>query len=236
MLVKSNLPGKARAMVTQPENNHDSSGSFLRPVKALLLDDSAFDRTRIRRMAEKGALPIEFSETTSIGGLSGEMDRDVFDLILIDFQLPEGNGLQALEIVQNHPTNRNATKIMITGQQRTDIAIPAFRQGCHDFISKDELSVSLLKRALHGSIHQMEATQSRAYLFANEMQNQIQTAVLDALGTGQVQSALEKHLRKAAQDIGLAVNETSKSESTQALVFEFLKDDTTGFDFLTNSK
>ena len=122
------------------------------PIRTLLLDDSNFDRARIRRLSGKTDLPIELDEVDSIADMERAIRAAAYDLILIDYRLPVGDGLTALEAIQHTPLNRGAGTIMITGNAEVDTAVSAMRSGCHDFLSKDAITVEMLRNAMTNAI------------------------------------------------------------------------------------
>jgi len=118
------------------------------PIHALLLDDSNFDRARIRRLSQKTELAVQLDEVGSIEALQEAVHRASYDLILIDYRLPIGDGMIALSHILNDPMNRDAGKIMITGDAAIEIAVQAMRDGCHDFLTKESMSVETLRAAM----------------------------------------------------------------------------------------
>ena len=69
-------------------------------ISILILDDNQFDRKRIRRMFESIGSGFHLSEVESLDALSLNLDSKDFDVVLIDFQLPQGDGLEALAQIQ----------------------------------------------------------------------------------------------------------------------------------------
>ena len=76
-------------------------GAFPPVIKALLLDDSTFDRARIRRLGQKTDLALQLDEVSSIAEMKDAVARQVFDLIMIDYRLPQGDGLGVLDYIQH---------------------------------------------------------------------------------------------------------------------------------------
>ncbi len=113
----------------------------------LIVEDQRFDRARLRRMCEQLDFAVSVSEADSLESMGTALELDTFDLIFLDYHLPEGNGLQALESIQFDPRNRNAATIMVTGDGQSEIAINAMKSGCSDFLTKDDLSNETVRRA-----------------------------------------------------------------------------------------
>ncbi|MGJ5618302.1 response regulator [Sulfitobacter sp. MF3-043] len=119
-----------------------------KPIRALLLDDSNFDRERIRRMSSKTELGVHLDEVGSIEELDTAVRQASYDLIMIDYRLPVGDGMKALSHILDDPLNRDAGKIMITGDAAVDTAVQAMRGGCHDFLTKESMNADILREAM----------------------------------------------------------------------------------------
>jgi len=146
-----------------------------------LLDDSDFDRRRIRRLSKKTDLPITLDEVSSIEELEAAVRLSRYDLVMIDYRLPVGNGMQALDRLERDPQNKHSGKIMITGAGETRTAVKAMQGGCHDFIEKEDLSVHLLRNSI---THAIQAAQK-------QLQGQITTSHQEALVRKGFLSALD---------------------------------------------
>lgn len=172
-------------------------------IKALLLDDSNFDRARIRRLSSRTDLPIELDEVGSIEEMNNAVKASAYDLIMIDYRLPVGDGLTALDTIQHAPLNKEAGTIMITGDAGIDTAVTAMRRGCHDFLSKDAMTVEQLKTAMMNAI--TTATQRRAMILDMERQKEIirqglTEALMDEDLQGKVVSLVQRQLALTPPD------------------------------------
>ncbi|MEH6644618.1 response regulator [Sulfitobacter sp.] len=121
-------------------------------IKTLLLDDSRFDRARIRRMSRETQLMLDLKEVCDIPELKAAVAAAAFDLILMDYRLPQGDGLDVLSHIQNSQLNRGAATIMITGDGDMETAVTAMRNGCHDFLTKDTMTPDQLRFAMVGAM------------------------------------------------------------------------------------
>lgn len=158
---------------------------FPRSIRALLLDDSNFDRARIRRLSQQTDLAIQLDEVDSIEKMDEAVSKANYDLILIDYRLPVGDGLEALDHVLQNDLNRNAGKIMITGDGARETVIDAMRNGCHDFLTKDEMSVDALRTAMLNALH--TAQQRYGAWVQQEQSEVIRKGILAAMQDSEVQ-------------------------------------------------
>lgn len=127
-------------------------GSFPKIIKTLLLDDSTFDRARIRRMSQNTKLMVSLTEVSSIAGMKDVVAREAFDLILIDYRLPQGDGLEVLSHIQTSALNSDVATIMITGNGDMETAVTAMRSGCHDFLTKEAMTTEQLRFSMLGAM------------------------------------------------------------------------------------
>ncbi len=109
-------------------------------INALILDDHDFDRARIRRLAKRSKLPFNIVEAPSLDVMEQAIKANNFDVFLMDYELPIGNGLDAVKLVEEYGAQKDAALIMITGRNQMDLAVSAFREGYHDVITKEDLS------------------------------------------------------------------------------------------------
>ncbi|MEP5728329.1 MAG: response regulator [Sulfitobacter sp.] len=174
-----------------------------REIRALLLDDSNFDRARIRRLSNRTNLAIQLDEVESIAQMSDAVSNEIYDLILIDYRLPVGDGIEALDYIQQNAQNRGAGKIMITGDGAQQIAIDAMRGGCHDFLSKEEMDVAALRSAM---VNALQAVQHHQQL---QVQSDIQDEIIkrgliaamqDDHVQGNVVSLVRQHVKDAERN------------------------------------
>lgn len=172
-------------------------------IKALLLDDSNFDRARIRRLSDRTKLPIQLDEVSSIEEMDNAVKTSAYDLILIDYRLPVGDGFSALDQIQHNPLNKGAGTIMITGDGGLETAVTAMRRGCHDFLSKDSMTAAQLKTAMMNAM--TVATQRRHLALEAEHQREIirqglTAALLDEEVQGTVVSLVKRQLELTQPD------------------------------------
>lgn len=117
-------------------------------VRALVLDDSSFDRHRIRRLANILPFDVQMEGVATIDELEVILDRRQFDVVLLDYHLASGNGFDALERLRANLLNAACPAIMLTGYDTSDLAVRSIRSGCSEYLSKEQLSARTLSERI----------------------------------------------------------------------------------------
>lgn len=124
-----------------------------RIINLLLIDDDDVDREIVRRF-----LPDHYCVREAALGFEAltlvKACRP--DCILLDWQLPDMDGLQLLERF----SKARIPVIVITGQRNPQVILEVMHHGAQDFLLKDELSRVLLEQALLSAIEDV-AVQAR---------------------------------------------------------------------------
>ena len=145
------------------------------PISALVLDDSAFDRRRISRMGAALELPITFEEAATLDAMRSCLSRGTYDVMLIDYHLSEGDGLAALEVLKQDERNRDSIKIMVSNDDRLNVAVNALKMGCDDYLNKSAITAEALRHAI------LQARERRAAAMFSMQQHMLRTMLLETL-------------------------------------------------------
>jgi PAS domain S-box-containing protein len=107
-------------------------------LRLLLLEDSENDELLIRFQLERSSTGFHMTRVESEGDLLAALERERWDLVIGDYNLPGFNGLTALAIIRRH--DPDLPFIMISGVKGEAFAVEAMRAGAGDYITKDSLS------------------------------------------------------------------------------------------------
>ncbi len=194
------------------------------PIRTLLLDDDPFDRKRITRITERSDRDISVQEVQSITDMAKIIDDEPFDLILLDYNLAEGDGMDALTMIQNGTKNKDTAVIMISGSQQSAVAVQAFRNGCRDFLNKDDLNSDTLMRSMNTALSASPRQNLPVMLDTELLQIAVENAVSAALHAPNIQDALRDGIETAAKALAARMPDYT-SDATLPFVEAFLKED-----------
>ena len=133
---------------SQPLAPLDLGRDETRPLNVLILDDIETDRLRLRRFCRKAGLEFELFEAEDLQGFRAILDSHKIDLAFLDYHLAMDTGLDALKILTAHEDQVDTVPIMVTSVDRYDVAVEAMREGCADYITKEELSVDAIRKSI----------------------------------------------------------------------------------------
>ena len=129
-------------------------------IKVLILEDNPVARSFLCRVVresfsdvlaitEAGDLETARAQISLAGGASGLHGVDPFKLIMVDLELPDGNGMELLTELTHYP----ATKIVTTLYSDDDHLFPALQCGADGYLLKEdrfEVLVEELQKIVRG--------------------------------------------------------------------------------------
>lgn len=165
--------------------------------RIIVLDDNAFDRERVARFLKNAGITVETQSVGTLAEFQHELAKSEFDFALVDFNLGDGTGFDALDILQSEPTARYTVPILISGNVTPEITVQAMKDGYSDVLSKENLSVEALRGVLQDALQDM-ATSSQA---ESELQAQVQVlmGVINEVAIKEMRPKLAKMLRLIRQ-------------------------------------
>lgn len=101
------------------------------PIRILLVDDDEVDRESMVRFVRDCQLPYEIHTAATRREASALLAGESFDIVLLDFDLSDGSGLDLLAETHGVPG------VVITGCGSEEVAVEAMRQGACDYLIKD---------------------------------------------------------------------------------------------------
>ena len=109
----------------------------------IVVDDNLVDlRVAANTLEEEYAV----ATAPSANKLFAILENSRPDLILLDVEMPEMNGCEAIKTIKGKPETRDIPVIFLTGKSGTDCERECLSLGAVDYISKPVQPQSLLKR------------------------------------------------------------------------------------------
>ena len=155
---------------------HHSGNTHDRSRTILIVDDSLTDRQLLRRYLHQDNRYTYTILETATGAEGLRQYRNVQpDAILLDYLLPDMNGLEFLHALQQQIDKPDLPVVMLTGYDDDNLATKAIESGAQQYLSKSQLTTENLRLSLHNAIKQGELLRQVAAL---KLQNQQQMEVL----------------------------------------------------------
>ncbi len=134
-MISSALPGlKASAASADLELNGSDRPGF-ETARVLLVDDSRLIRMGLRRSLE--SIGLQNIVEANHGREAIEMlVRQPFDLMLLDMEMPEMNGIEVLQVLRDSPHHPWPPVIVISGGTGIDDAVRCIELGAEDYLPK----------------------------------------------------------------------------------------------------
>ncbi|MBO2563714.1 MULTISPECIES: putative bifunctional diguanylate cyclase/phosphodiesterase [Shewanella] len=119
-------------------------------MNLLLIDDDEIDRAAIIRALDQSSLAFKVMEANCAQSGLEFACQQRFDGILLDYMLPDANGLEVLSRL-NESAGEQTAVVMISRYEDDKLAQRCIELGAQDFLLKDEVNTSRLTRAIRNA-------------------------------------------------------------------------------------
>ncbi len=148
--------------------------------KILVVDDNPNDRALYKRLLNRSGVSFHIVEAASVGeGLEVSRKEDV-DCILIDYRLPDADGIEFIKSCKKEGLEPDAAIVMVTGQGSEQTAVDAMKLGALDYIAKNTVIegffvqsvLNAIERAhLKCQVREYQKELEKSYLALSEFTN-----------------------------------------------------------------
>ena len=116
-------------------------------MKILIVDDDAVDREALKRALRSNIEIKQLTESKSFAEGLAEVNNNHYDVIVVDYYLPDKNGIELVIELRSKPNLGNSAIVMVSHSDEEDLALECLQVGAQDFIVKTEITAQKLKRA-----------------------------------------------------------------------------------------
>ncbi|MBL4630430.1 MAG: EAL domain-containing protein [Paraglaciecola sp.] len=116
-------------------------------MKILIVDDDAVDREILKRALRSNSDIEQLTEAKSFVQGLDYVNKNHYDVIVVDYYLPDKNGIELVIELRSKPNLGNTAIVMVSHSDDEDLALECLQVGAQDFISKGDITAQKLKRA-----------------------------------------------------------------------------------------
>ena len=154
----------------------------LQTFTLLIVEDCPEDRELYRRsLSGDSVCDYCLLEAESVAAGLELCRTQPIDVILLDYLLPDGNGLEFLKAVTAQSNGKTPPVVMITGQADRATAVQAMKLGAQDYLVKNEIAPELLKLTVRNAIE--KSSLQRQLTAAKQQTIEIWESMTDAYVT-----------------------------------------------------
>jgi len=120
-------------------------------MNLLIVDDDVVDRAHIKRTLRRFDTQYQIIEAENVTSALALLNTMEFDAILLDYNMPQRNGIELLLELRKENIDKASAIIMMSTSEEEELAMECLRAGAQDFIAKSDITGFRLKRAIMGA-------------------------------------------------------------------------------------
>lgn len=164
----------------------------LEPISILLIEDSLADaRLFLEALALGDLSEAKIIHEMTFAAALERLREEQIDVIVLDLYLPDSTGTSMVEAIS--ALDSSVPILVVTGQLDEAAAGEALRFGAQDYLLKEELSTSLLTRAIQYAIER-KRVQTKIYEKRREEGDEDYLSVLEAMGSATAMRVSRKYM------------------------------------------
>ncbi len=126
-------------------------------MKLLIVDDTPEDRETVKRyLTREGSLTCALIEAETGGEGLELFRREQPDTVLLDFHLPDMDGLDFLRALADETGTDALPVIMLTGTGSEEVAVDALKSGAQDYLIKGRVTPTAVQRAVLRAVEKLD--------------------------------------------------------------------------------
>jgi two-component system cell cycle response regulator len=178
--------------------DHDSKTQILnldRKIKMLSIEDDDYFFDVIKGYLEQEN-NIILSRENNLQSALLRFNNEKFDVVLMDYSLPDGTGLELLEMWQNKET---CPVIFLTGLGDEILAAKILKAGAYDYITKNELTRDRLLTSIKETIDKFKLKQNVNTVFKKMAALSTKDDLTDLYNRRYMNEVLEREFNRAVR-------------------------------------
>ena len=136
-------------------------------LSVLLVEDDRADALLVEELIADAAVDIDFAWTPSISDAERVLATSRPDCVLLDLNLPDANGINALERISK--SQPSIPIIVLTGLNDEHFGVSAVASGAQDYLVKGRVEPETLRRSLLYAIERKRAELTAVELHASRL-------------------------------------------------------------------
>lgn len=122
------------------------------PFNVLIVEDSPEDRELYRRILTRNNGTFHLHEAANIDQGLDVAQRQHLDCIVLDYQLPDGDGIDFIHKYHDNLAMQGAAIVMVTGRGSERTAVEAMKLGALDYITKSSILEGFFTQSILNAI------------------------------------------------------------------------------------
>ncbi|MGL5837528.1 MAG: response regulator [Sphingorhabdus sp.] len=155
----------------------------------LIVDDLEANRTLLERRLEKFGYRVSCADSGAMA--LSMLEREVPDIVLLDYMMPQMNGLEVLAKLRASAVMRDLPVIMVTARAEAEAVVEALDSGADDYVTKP-IDFDVLRARMETHIGKRKTASNLAR--ANAVLDQRVT--LRSMALADMESELQGEIRK----------------------------------------
>lgn len=117
-------------------------------MNVLIVDDDRVDQELVQRALKKSNLDVSIHTAKTVDEGIEEYRKNTFDIILLDYRMPEKDGIEMIRELGEEAQNACTAIVMMSSSEDEQLAIDCLKAGAQDFLMKSEVTGVRLRRAV----------------------------------------------------------------------------------------